>query len=184
MTTNLSVRPGATPQARARRPNDLFSDLFGFDPLRNYPAYAGASTAIGMEITRTETGYTVELPVPGFRPEQIDITVQGETLVVSGNSERRRFTTSLMLPEEIDPDKISANVENGMLILRLEQRPEQQPRRITVQAGQSGQSSGGTVPTVSGTTQEQNTGMGATSGTSAASGAQQTKQPVQAGQPS
>jgi hypothetical protein len=54
----------------------------------------------------------------------------------------------LILPEDIDPDGISANVDQGMLSLDLRQRPERQPRRITVQSG-----SASTVQTIKGSSE-------------------------------
>lgn len=41
----------------------LFGDVLGFDPFRGiFPG--GASSGYGFEITRAESGYKVELPVP------------------------------------------------------------------------------------------------------------------------
>ena len=134
---DTSDRSGSKAQNVQNRPTGgSFRDLLGFDPLRGFlPGLTQAPGTFGVEINRTEDGYTVEIPVPGFRPEQIDVTVQEETVMVSGKSDRRNFTRTLILPEDIDPDGISANVDQGMLTLNLRQRPERQPRRITVQSG-------------------------------------------------
>lgn len=158
MAGNLPVRSERNSPRSQGRSSDVFGTLFGFDPFRNvFPALSG-TLAMGMEVSRTEGGYTVEMPVPGFRPEQIEVTLQGDTLSVSGKSERHRFMRTLTLPEEIDPDGISANVEHGMLVLRLKERPEVAPRRIEVQSGQA------TVQTVSGETTEQRSTENAASG--------------------
>jgi molecular chaperone IbpA len=134
----------------------LFTDLLGFDPLRSFfPALTQAPGTLGVEINRTDNGYTVEIPVAGFRPEQIDVTVQDDTVMVSGKSDRRSFTRALLLPEEIDPDGISANVEHGLLSLNLRQRPERQPRRITVQSGSTN-----VISTVKGSTEASTTEEG------------------------
>lgn len=86
----------------------------------------------GIDVTRTEDGYDVEIPVPGFRPEDIDITYQDGLITVSGRSERRTFTRSLSVPDDIDEDHIEAHVEHGILMLHLKQLPERQPRRISI----------------------------------------------------
>jgi HSP20 family molecular chaperone IbpA len=150
---NESIRPtdaGSKAQNVQNRPaGGSFRDLLGFDPLRGFlPGLSQAPGTFGVEINRTEDGYTVEIPVPGFRPEQIDVTVQEETVMVSGKSDRRNFTRTLILPEDIDPDGISANVDQGMLTLNLHQRPERQPRRITVQSV-----SANTIPTIKGSSE-------------------------------
>ena len=154
MADNVSIRStdsGSKKEqtAQNRSTGGSFRDLLGFDPLRGFlPALTQAPGAFGVEINRTENGYTVEIPVPGFRPEQIDVTVQEDTVMVSGKSDRRNFTRTLILPEDIDPDGISANVDQGMLTLNLHQRPERQPRRITVQSG-----SANTVQTIKGSSE-------------------------------
>jgi HSP20 family molecular chaperone IbpA len=144
MSSNLPAQ-GRGSQVQ-RRSGSIFSDLFGFDPLRSiYPGYGNNFAAFGMDISRNDDGYTVELPVPGFRPDQIDVSVQDDTLMISGKGDRRNFTRSLVLPEEIDADNISAVVDQGMLMLTLRVRPAVQPRRIPVQTR-----SADTVQTVSG----------------------------------
>lgn len=89
-----------------------------------------------LEITKDETGYTVELPVAGFKPDQIDVTLDQKVLTIAGNSEKRQFTRSLLVPDEIDADSIQANVENGLLTLRLGFTPKAQPKKISVNFAQ------------------------------------------------
>jgi HSP20 family protein len=137
MSNDLPIRQGASgsdsPLSQRRSGGGLFSDLLGFDPFRGaFPLFANASNAFGVEVSRSDNGYVVEIPVAGFRPDQIDITFQDDTLIVSGKNDRRSFTRQLMLPEELDPDAISATVDHGMLSLTLGRRPETQPRRIQI----------------------------------------------------
>ena len=107
----------------------LFGDLLGFDPFRGM-----ANAGFGFEISRGENGYRVELPVPGFRPEQIDVTIEDRVLTIVGKSERRNFTRTIVIPEEIDAESIGATVEHGLLTLELNVHPKAQPRKIAVQA--------------------------------------------------
>ena len=106
----------------------LFGDVLGFDPFRGYPAGA----AYGFEISRSENGLRVELPVPGFRPDQIDVTIEDRVLTIVGKNEKRNFTRSVVIPEEIDADSIGATVEHGLLALDLHVHPKAQPRKIAV----------------------------------------------------
>ena len=124
--------------ALMHRPNSegtptLWRDVLGWDPFPNF--YSGASQFHGLEIARTENGYTVELPVAGFKPDQIDVTLDHNVLTVSGKGDKRQFTRSLLLPEEIDAETIQANVEDGLLTLVLSFHPKAQPRKINVQYG-------------------------------------------------
>jgi HSP20 family molecular chaperone IbpA len=103
-----------------------FRDWLGFDPFQ--PLRSG----FGYDVTRTENGYEVEIPVAGFKPEDIEVTFQDEVISVNGKSERRSFSRSFTVPEDVDPEKIEAHVADGMLVLTLARRPEAQPRRIAV----------------------------------------------------
>lgn len=105
-----------------------FRDLLGFDPFQAHRS----NYAFEYDVTRTENGYEVEVPVPGFKPEQIDVTFQDDVISVNAKSERRSFSRSFTVPEDVDGDKIEAKVENGMLVLTLARRPEAQPKRIAV----------------------------------------------------
>jgi len=120
--TDLMIRPSAT-----RR---LLGDFLNFDPVRNL-----ASGAFGFEVNKTESGYTVELPVAGFAPESIEVTLEDRLLTINGKTERRSFTRALLIPEEIDAETIGAKVEHGMLTIALNVHPKAQPRKINVAIG-------------------------------------------------
>ena len=120
-----------------QRPNGgsrgLTSDVFGFDPFRGF---FGNAPAYSPEVQRTENGWTVEIPVPGYKPDQIDVTVEERILTVTGKSERRNFQRAIMLPEDVDAEGIAAKVEHGLLTLTLNLHPKAQPRKIEVKVVQ------------------------------------------------
>jgi HSP20 family protein len=109
------------------------SDLFGFDPFRAFPGSTGNGSGLALEVQKTDDGWTVELPVPGYRPDQIEVTVEDRVLTVTGTSERRSFQRSIFLPEEIDTAAIDAKVEHGLLALGLHLQAKARPRKIDVQ---------------------------------------------------
>jgi HSP20 family protein len=102
--------------------------LFGFDPFQGIVG----NWDYGFEVTRTENGYVVEVPVPGFNPSNVEITLKDSILSVNAKNERRTFSRSFTVPEDVDPEKISATVADGMLSLTLERHPAAQPKRIVV----------------------------------------------------
>lgn len=127
---DINKRESERGTIQPRRGRGLES-LWDWEPFRSLmPGNLG--NIYGIEVTRTEDGYDVEIPVPGFRPDDIDITYQDGLITVSGRSERRSFTRSLSVPDDIDEDHIEAHVEHGILMLHLEQLPERQPRRISI----------------------------------------------------
>ncbi len=121
---DLLVRPNG--QGRG-----LVSDLFGFDPVRAFLGSAQPYNDTG-DVQKTDDGWTVELPVPGYKPDQIDVTVEDRVLTVTGKTERRSFQRSILLPEEVNADAIDAKVEHGLLTLGLHLHPKAQPRKIEV----------------------------------------------------
>jgi len=113
---------------RTGNPWTPLHDLLGFDPFQNMRS----SGAYEYDVTRTENGFEVEVPVPGFKPDHIEITVKDGVITVSGKSERRTFSRSFTIPDEVDEDGIEAQVADGMLVMSLKRRPEAQPKRIQV----------------------------------------------------
>jgi HSP20 family molecular chaperone IbpA len=105
-----------------------FRDLLGFDPF----AHVRSSWGFEYDVTRTDQGYEVEFPVPGLKSEDVEVTFQDDVLAINAKGERRSFSRSFTVPDDVDPDRIDARVSNGMLVLTLARRPETQPRRIEV----------------------------------------------------
>jgi len=107
-------------------------DVWSWDPFRNF--FSNAPALSGLDISRTDNGYVVEVPVAGFRPEDISVTLENGVLQVSGKAEKRSFTRSFVLPDEIDADNIEAKVENGLLTLTLKLLPKAQPKKISIKS--------------------------------------------------
>ena len=98
-----------------------------------------------------EDGLIVSAELSGVDPEEIDISVVGDTLTLSGtrNGEdlpdgaeyyrRERghgeFTRSLDLPFKVDVDGVEASFVNGILKLELPRLPEEKPRKILLKSG-------------------------------------------------
>jgi HSP20 family protein len=105
-------------------------EMLGYDPFRRF--FSNIDPQI--DVVRTEAGFDVEIPVAGFKTDEIEIVVKENVLTLTGKNERRAFTRSLKLPEDVDPQKVEASVDNGMLLLTLRRYPEAQPRRIEIKA--------------------------------------------------
>lgn len=88
-----------------------------------------------------------EVEVPGFEKDEISISIDNGTLSVSGEKrlpdsqerellrrERRygKIFRSFRLPSAVNPEKISANLKNGVLTVSLAKREESKPREIPV----------------------------------------------------
>ena len=87
--------------------------------------------------------YRVRLPVPGFEPEEFDVSVSGNRLILRAEHKEEskegnggyRFGSLhevITLPESVDVDQIEARYHNGVLEVRLPKREEARPKRIVV----------------------------------------------------
>jgi HSP20 family molecular chaperone IbpA len=115
----------------AERPAQSWSPLqglFGFDPfegmMRNWD--------YGFEVTRTESGYEVEVPLPGFNSSNVEVMFKDGIVSVNAKNDRRTVSRSFSLPEDVDSEQIAATVVDGMLKISLERHPAAQPKRIAV----------------------------------------------------
>jgi len=114
-----------------------------------------------MDVYRTDDATVLALEVPGFAPDQIDISYHRGVLSISGQRQpdrevaedswiRRertsgRFTRSISLSADIDPSTIQASFNNGVLEVRIPHAPAEQPTRIEIAADQSSGQQGSTV---------------------------------------
>lgn len=91
--------------------------------------------------------YVVVSRLPGVSKDSVTITLKDNALHLSGErksedkenvskhlSERYKgkFERSFMLNEKIDPEKVSAEMKNGLLIVKLQKSAETKPRKIEI----------------------------------------------------
>ena len=112
-----------------------------------------ASFAPPADLVEDNEGITVHLDVPGVRPEDLEIEVQNDVLIVRGQrpfpyrgegdgqgvvrrTERGfgRFERSLRVPQGLDPNAIQASLRDGVLTLRIPKPEQLKPHRIPVKA--------------------------------------------------
>src|SRR5205807_2260139 len=95
-----------------------------------------------------------EASVPGFTPEQVEVTFEDGTLTIKGQRsseseekkgeyvrrERRHASVyrRVGLPAEVRADEISASFDNGVLRITVPRAQKAQPKRIPVTAGSNG----------------------------------------------
>ncbi len=114
----------------------------------------GGPQSLALDVTEQGDAYLLRASLPGVRPEDVHVTVLGDTLTIraetKGEEERQAgnyllrerhagvVQRSVTLPDQIDSDAVEADYENGVLTLRLPKSRASMPRRIQVRSGASG----------------------------------------------
>jgi HSP20 family protein len=101
-----------------------------------------------VDVFEDSTGITLYADLPGVPKEHLNVRVEGETLLLDAalalavpqdmqashaEVQRTRYRRAFTLSRELDPDKVSAEFNNGVLRMRIPKAAHAQPRRIAVQ---------------------------------------------------
>jgi HSP20 family protein len=129
--------------------------LMRFDPFRELDRLTQAPwgtsrPVMPMDAYRRNGDFVVHFDVPGVDPASIDLTVEKNVLTVTAErhfprqegdeitvSERPqgRFNRQLFLGDSLDPDKIQANYDQGVLTLHIPVAEKAKPRKVEISAG-------------------------------------------------
>ncbi len=140
---NLNLDPFWRTSIGFDRLFDLMDESLRFEPEDHYPP---------CNIVRTgEDTYRISLAVAGFKPDQLSVTVDQNTLIVTGNANEkqgegeylykgiagRSFERRFNLADYVVVK--GASVDEGLLQIELERElPEaMKPRRIDIKAGKA-----------------------------------------------
>jgi HSP20 family protein len=132
-------------------PYRLLREMLRWDPFAEMePVLPGRAFTPAFEVKETKDSYVFKADMPGMKEDQIDISVTGNRLTMSGErSEEERkedenyfayersygsFSRSFTLPEGADLEHVQAEMKEGVLTIRVPKKPESQPRKISVQA--------------------------------------------------
>jgi HSP20 family protein len=103
-----------------------------------------------VDVVEDATGITLHADLPGVPKDRLNVRVDGETLFIDAEIvlalpqdmqashaevQRTRYRRAFTLSRELDPTKVSAELTQGVLRLRIPKAEHAQPRRIEVQVG-------------------------------------------------
>lgn len=110
--------------------------------------FEGPEGQLTVDVYQTPTNIVVESAVAGVDPENIDISVSPDAVVIKGKRHKDeiiaekdylyqecfwgRFSRSIILPQEIDPDKAHASIKNGVIKIILPKINRQKAKKIKV----------------------------------------------------
>lgn len=92
--------------------------------------------------------YLIEAEMPGLKDEEVEIEVHGGQLTIKGERKQEEkkqgeqmyieersygsFYRTVTLPQNANPDRITADYENGLLLITVPKDPEKEPKKIKI----------------------------------------------------
>ena len=128
-------------QDMTRRENEAVEQKSREDNLAIVPA---------VDIFEDKNGITVQAEMPGVAKDRLNVQADRNNLIIEGEAaidmppgmealyadvRSTRYRRSFVLSSELEPDRIAANLKDGVLTLRIPKRAEYTPRKIEVRAG-------------------------------------------------
>jgi len=113
------------------------------------PASAGRVVTPAVDVIEDDSGITLRADMPGVPRDQLELRVEGDTLLIEGKVQPQtpagleavyaefrasRFRRTFTLSRELDSARVDANLKDGVLMVRIPKQAHAQPRRIAVNA--------------------------------------------------
>lgn len=143
------------PERRMMPVRSAFDWLFE-DPWFEGGRWSEGPMAPSIDMRETGDAFVVEAEMPGVKPDDTEVTLDGRTLVIRGQygeeregggdggrylmRERRSgsYARAITLPAEVDPERVSSSFENGELTVMLPKAAQARSRRIPISSGAEG----------------------------------------------
>jgi HSP20 family protein len=101
-----------------------------------------------VDVVREKERIVVQAELPGIKPEEVEISVEGDVLTISGHHEQNKeekdehvvrcerrygsFSRSMPLPSGVDPDQIEADFADGVLEVSIPVPAEKEAKRVEI----------------------------------------------------
>jgi HSP20 family protein len=139
----------------ARDPWRAMRAVLSWDPFAEMAPFGALderSLAVtpAFDVKETKDAYEFKADVPGIQDKDLEVTMTGNRLTVSGKREEEKedkseryytyersygsFTRSFALPEGADTDKLRASLEKGVLSITVPKKMEVQAKKIAVKS--------------------------------------------------
>jgi len=125
----------------------MMDHLFDESFLRPF-GNSAMEAALALDVSETNDAYTVKASMPGAKPDDVQITANGNTITIKADTqaeqenkegdylirERRagHFERTFTLPMGVDADKADAKFEDGVLILTIPKSEKAKAKQIKV----------------------------------------------------
>ena len=124
----------------------MFNELYSLPT--SFLSKSGVDLSPRIDISETDAAYKIEAELPGINQKEIDVKIDNNILTIKGKKEdikeekeknyhlRERyygaFQRSISLPNNIEPEKIKASFENGVLNISVPKNDKRTPKKIEI----------------------------------------------------
>lgn len=131
--------------------NELVSEFFGRDIGQLLGQDDARRAAPAVNIVEREHEFELRMSAPGFSKEELNLNMEDDTLTISAErktedlKENERFTRrefmhstfarSFRLPQTVKAEAISAEYENGLLLVRIPKAEAAKPKSRVISIG-------------------------------------------------
>jgi HSP20 family protein len=152
MRRSLMRRNTWDPVGNAQALRDAMGRLVEARLVRPMSAVALGQIFLPIDLYETQDDVMIEMAAPGYRPEDINISIEGDTVTVRGESlsslesreksyyrrERRAgsFRRAVRVPVAVKAEMAEASFDNGIIRLRLPKAEEAKPHRVPIRSAQ------------------------------------------------
>jgi HSP20 family protein len=139
-----------------QRLNRILDEAFAGLPFSEQGSVITSTLFAPTDVSEDENALQITMELPGVDPEDVRLSLENNVLTIRGekkqqfdeNNERVHrfervygvFERTFALPNTVDPDKIEARFENGVLVVRIPKAERARPREIRVSSSASGAS--------------------------------------------
>ena len=111
--------------------------------------------AIPLDVVQQGDNIVVKASVPGVNPEDIDVSIENDVLIIKGQTKEERehqegnylmrerlsgsFYRALRLPDTLDSDQAQSHYENGVLSITFPRLEAKRAKRLQITSGEGSQ---------------------------------------------
>ena len=146
MATNRWWTPTNDLMTASRVIDRMFDQFFGYGTPSDQNEGGTPTYGLPVDVLEGDDAFVLYASVPGIPKDNVDVTFEDGILTITAKAapfERQgkwlrqerpwgNWSRKLELPKEVQPDKIRADIENGMLTVMVPKATTAQPVRIPV----------------------------------------------------
>ena len=100
-----------------------------------------------IDVYQTENDLVIQSAIAGVKPESLDIVIERDMITIKGSREKPleengdyfsqecfwgSFSREVILPAEVDPERVEASMRDGILTIRIPKILREKKRKIAV----------------------------------------------------